>query len=118
MERGSMIPWSVVAFVTLLVLAALLLSACATQGEYWRKVREPRPVRGVVYVAMPCGKSTWNGCANYASGYIELRRGMRPVLRECVEHHERKHFAGYEHLDIRHGFATDCGDGEMVAAGM
>ena len=111
---GSLIPtWLIIACVALFFVALLVLTGCASDS-YWVKVHEPYPVRGVVEIANPGGRADYIGAANYATGYIELRPGLAPILRDCVLSHERKHFAGYTHIE-RKGFATDCGDGTMVS---
>ena len=68
---------------------------------------------GVLEMERPGGNADLLGYANYGNGYIEIRPGMRPVLRECVINHEKRHFAGYTHKE-RRGFAIDCGDGTHV----
>ena len=111
---GSLIPWWALFVAGLVILLVVVsVSGCATTGSYWVKVRDPVPVLGVIEADQPCGRSDIYGCAPLATSLIIIKRGLRPTLRACVESHERKHFSGYVHADIR-GFATDCGDGTLV----
>ena len=110
---GSLIPWWALFIAALMILGLLIsMTGCAT-GGYWVKMREPILVRGIVEVDRPCGRADYDGCPRYATGMIEIKRGLAEPRRSCVVRHEMKHLAGYDH-DPRGGFATDCGDGEMV----
>ena len=94
-------------------ILALLLSGCASE-PYWYRVTDPVLVLHVVEVDRPGGRTDLDGYANRRAHTIELRRGLRPAMRECVLSHEMKHFAGYAHIE-RKGFATDCGDGRIIS---
>ena len=102
--------------ITVLIAMLILLGGCATPGGYWVKVRAPLKVMGIVEVEYPCGRKDSDGCAMLKTGRIEVRRGMSPILRDCVIRHERKHFDGYDHPMFAEVYASDCGDGEMVPA--
>lgn len=98
-----------------LLWAAVIMSLSGCATGYWTQTRAPVVVRGIVIAEHPCGHHDFDGCANYATGMIEVKRGLAEPRRSCVVRHEMKHFAGYDH-DPRGGFATDCGDGSMVPA--
>ena len=109
-DRAFRIP-ALVGLVCLLLML-YLLEGCASNG-YWEQTHSPYPVRRVIYVEHPCGRTDIDGCAHYESGTVQIKIGLRENLRACVEAHERKHFAGFTHPNIG-GFSTDCGDGTMV----
>ena len=77
---------------------------------------EAVPVTSIKYVNVPCGVSHWNGCSNRSTGQIEIKRGLSPVLSNCVLTHELHELAGYSHEaeSPNSKFATDCGDGTLV----
>lgn len=110
--------WHIVAFwlwlnralcAAIVIALALLLTGCATQGDYWKPVRPQWPVKEVRIVEAPCGTLAY-GCARLTEGIIEIRRGLSVGFTECVRTHEMKHFAGYDHRVGTH-YSTDCGDG-------
>ena len=92
-------------------LILLLLVGC-TSEPYWVKVREPIPVRSVIYVDAPCSRDIL-GCFNLQTQNIEIVRGMDSSLQWCVLNHERKHADGYGHLR-NYGLSMDCGNGETL----
>ena len=100
--------------MTRALIAALLLSGCATPSAYWVKNYEPVAHKRTIYVDKPCGRSDWDGCAIRHSGLIEIRRGLTEAQAWCVLNHEKKHLAGYSHPGGSYGFAGDCGNGETL----
>lgn len=98
------------------VAVAAALTGCAE--PYWQKTHDAIPVRAVVERHNPGNVPGGQllGYANRAAGIIEIRRGLSPRLRKCIESHERRHFEGYTHGIGQH-FAIDCGDGTMIRRG-
>ena len=95
------------------IIAALLLSGCAAPSAYWVKAHEPVAHTGTRYVDKPCGREI-RGCANRFTGEIQIQRGLDEAMHWCVLNHEKKHLAGYNHPGAFGGFASDCGNGEML----
>ena len=111
----QLIPW----WLVLLLIPACLwlgsLAGCATQGDYWVKVREPLPVKEIRFVEYPCGRTDLNGCSRLAEGILEIKTGRSFSRSECTRTHELKHFAGYDHPDFNYTtLATDCGNGKVI----
>ena len=90
-----------------------LLTGCAMGDTYWLYVQDPVSIKGVIEVERPGGRDLL-GFANFKTRNVEVKSGLRAVLRDCVISHEKRHFAGYAH-DSRPGFVVDCGDGTMVS---
>ena len=97
-----------------LIIAALLLSGCATPSAYWVRVAEPVLLTDIRIVDKPCGRSDLDGCNSRYTGVIQLRRGLSPAQHWCVLEHEKRHLAGYNHPAHSYGLAYDCGNGEML----
>ena len=108
---GGCIPWRLIGVLALLFGIAIPQFTYA--DSYWRWSHPPYPVRGIMEMPFPGGRTDYLGNANYWTGYIEIRPGMRDVLRDCVIKHERKHFECCTHEE-RAGWAVDCGDGSLV----
>ena len=95
-------------------LALLLLSGCAAPSAYWVKAHEPVAHTKTITVAAPCGRADWLACNSRYTGVIQLHRGLNEAQRWCALNHELKHLAGYVHPNLNTGFASDCGNGEML----
>ena len=107
--------------VATLFMAKCIVSAAHARGPYWVKLRAPVVVTAIVDVEYPvlyC--EHWSlGCFRHDIGVVYLKRGMSPLMRECVLGHEalspHSHAKGWDHPEFEEpGFAVDCGDGRMV----
>lgn len=102
--------------VVLLVLAVTSLAACAGYEPYWHEMEGCAPIepRGVMFVDYPGGPQfDLIGFANWKTQMVEVKKGLPPMLSDCVITHEKRHFKCYRH-DPRKGFVVDCGDGRRV----
>ena len=100
--------------ITLPALVAVLLVGCTTLNTYWVHTYEPVVHTNTIYVDRPCGHTDWAGCANRATGVIQISRRLTETQSWCVLNHEKKHLAGYTHPGERGILAYDCGNGEIL----
>jgi hypothetical protein len=92
------------------LLCAFVLQGC---GGYWYAAPEMAgPVEQVIVtdnVLRDCGQSNSAGCWLPTTGTIFIKAGVSVDERACVERHERKHAAGFNH-DDRTNFRLNCGE--------
>lgn len=92
----------------------LFLAGCGAVEPYWVRVYEPVAHTATRYVDAPCNRKDWAGCANRATGIIQIKRGLTEAETWCVLNHEKRHLAGWNHYGTHGLLAYDCGNGETL----